>query len=39
VIPALELSEQAYLALDLPELANESHQVAVANISPIVASS
>ncbi len=33
VIPALALSEQAYLALKLPELANRSHQVAVANVA------
>jgi outer membrane protein assembly factor BamD len=39
VIPALTLSERAYLALDLPELANESHQVAVANIAAVPSSS
>ncbi len=33
VIPALVLSEQAYLALDLPELAETMHQVAVSNIA------
>jgi outer membrane protein assembly factor BamD len=31
VMSALELSEQAYLTLNLPELANNMHQVSVAN--------
>lgn len=33
VIPALELSEEAYLALNLPELAAGMHQVSVANVA------
>ena len=32
VIPALALSEEAYLALNVPELANTAHQVSVANV-------